>query len=130
MILMNLRKWPMDLNQDELQQLQEKLILIYKFVKQEKMYQKFFFEGIEFEKSFKYKNKLINQLLEMENPEEFLKECILELEELKTGEKLEKKVSLIDVLEKQDLENLYYKYGVKDIYDVDKLDIKDVLKLF
>lgn len=120
----------MDLNQDELQQLQEKLILIYKFVKQEKMYQKFFFEGIEFEKSFKYKNKLINQLLEMENPEEFLKECILELEELKTGEKLEKKVSLIDVLEKQDLENLYYKYGVKDIYDVDKLDIKDVLKLF
>lgn len=127
---MNLRKWPMDLNQDELQQLQEKLILIYKFVKQEKMYQKFFFEGIEFEKSFKYKNKLINQLLEMENPEEFLKECILELEELKTGEKLEKKVSLIDVLEKQDLENLYYKYGVKDIYDVDKLDIKDVLKLF
>lgn len=120
----------MDLNQDELQQIQEKLILIYKFIKQEKMFQKFFFEGNEFKRPFKYKNKLINELLGMENPEEFLKECICEMEDLKMGEKLEKEMSITDILEKQDLKNLYYKYGMKDLYDVDKLDVNDILKLF
>ncbi len=78
-----------DLNQNEIQELQEKLILIYKFINQERMYEKFFFEGLDTKKSFKTDNKLINKLLEMKDPEEFLETCIIELEELKTEKNIE-----------------------------------------
>ncbi len=118
---------PMDLNQEELQELQEKLILIYKFIKQEKMYEAFFFGGNEFERPFRYKNKLINKLLKLEDADEFLKTCIIELEELKEG-KSEEEISLMDILEELDLETLYAKYDIKDLYDVDKLDITSLMK--
>lgn len=120
---------PSDLNKEDLQELQEKLILIYKFIKQENMYDTFFLKGIESEKPFKYKNELINKLLEIDDADELLKASIIELEGLK-NENQEKEITLADILEKQDMEVLYYKYGIKDIYDVDKLDIIDLLRLF
>ncbi|MGA2677166.1 MAG: hypothetical protein ABSE83_09775 [Methanobacterium sp.] len=118
-----------DLNQNEIQELQEKLILIYKFINQERMYEKFFFEGLDTKKSFKTDNKLINKLLEMKDPEEFLETCIIELEELKTEKniELEDNISLYNILEVQDFENLYNKYGMVDMDDVDKLDINKLL---
>lgn len=118
-----------DLNQNEIQELQEKLILIYKFINQERMYEKFFFEGLDIKKSFKMNNKLINKLLEMKDPEEFLETCIIELEELKTEKniELEDNISLYNILEVQDFENLYNKYGMVDMDDVDKLDINKLL---
>ncbi len=93
------------------------------------MYEKFFFEGLDIKKSFKMNNKLINQLLEMNDSEEFLETCIIELEELKTGEKLETedKNSFNNILNNQDLENLYHKYHMKTPDDVDKLDINKLL---
>jgi len=117
------------LNQEDLQELQEKLILIYKFIKQEKMYETFFLKGMESKRPFKYKNELINKLLKLDDADELLKSCIIEVEELK-GEKHEDEITLADILEKQDIEVLHYKYGIKDIYDVDKLDITDLLRLF
>ena len=118
-----------DLNQNEIQELQEKLILIYKFINQERMYEKFFFEGLDTKKSFKTDNKLINKLLEMKDPEEFLETCIIELEQLKTEKniELEDNISLYNILEVQDFENLYNKYGMVDMDDVDKLDINKLL---
>ena len=118
-----------DLNQNEIQELQEKLILIYKFINQERMYEKFFFEGFDIKKSFKTDNKLISKLLEMKDPEEFLETCIIELEELKTEKniELEDNISLYNILEVQDFENLYNKYGMVDMDDVDKLDINKLL---
>ena len=54
-----------NLKKSELLELQEKLILIYKFINQERMYEKFFFEGLDIKKSYKTDNKLISKLLEM-----------------------------------------------------------------
>ena len=117
-----------DLNQNEIQELQEKLILIYKFINQERMYEKFFFEGLDTKKSFKTDNKLINKLLEMKDSEEFLETCIIELEELKTEDvEIEDKISLNDILNNQDFEDLYHKYDMKNPDDVDKLDINKLL---
>ena len=117
-----------DLNQNEIQELQEKLILIYKFINQERMYEKFFFEGLDIKKSFKMNNKLINKLLEMKDSEEFLETCIIELEELKTKDmEIEDKISLNDILNNQDFEDLYHKYDMKNPDDVDKLDINKLL---
>ena len=114
-----------DLNQKEILELQEKLILIYKFINQERMYEKFFFEGYDIKRSFKGKNELINKLLEMKDSEEFLETCVIELEELKTGEALE--ISFSDKLDEQEFEGLYVKYELKNPDDVDKLDISKLL---
>lgn len=118
---------PMELNQKKIVELQEKLILIYKYVKQEKMYEKFFFKSEDVKNLFKGRNKLINELLEMDNYEEFLKTCIMELEELKEGYNKDLKVSLADIMEKQDFQLLYHKYGLKNLDDVDKLDLKNLM---
>lgn len=117
----------MELNQKKIVELQEKLILIYKYVKQEKMYEKFFFKSEDVKNLFKGRNKLINELLEMDNYEEFLKTCIMELEELKEGYNKDLKVSLADIMEKQDFQLLYHKYGLKNLDDVDKLDLKNLM---
>jgi len=103
-------------------------MLIYKFIKQEKMFEKFFFEGLDVKNSFKRKNELINKLLEMEDSEEFLELCIIELEELKTDKKVENKFSFNDIIEEQDFEALHHKYGMNSPDDVDKLDIKDLME--
>jgi hypothetical protein len=117
-----------DLSKNEIQELQEKLILIYKYINQERMYEKFFFEGLDIKKSFKMNNKLINKLLEMKDSEEFLETCIIELEELKTEDvEIEDKISLNDILNNQDFEDLYHKYDMKNPDDVDKLDINKLL---
>jgi hypothetical protein len=117
-----------DLSKNEIQELQEKLILIYKYINQERMYEKFFFEGLDIKKSFKMNNKLINKLLEMKDSEEFLETCIIELEELKTKDmEIEDKISLNDILNNQDFEDLYHKYDMKNPDDVDKLDINKLL---
>jgi hypothetical protein len=118
-----------DLNQSEILELQEKLVLIYKFINQERMYEKFFFEGFDIKKSFKTSNKLISKLLEMKDPEEFLETCVIELEELKNGAKKEYDFhnSFRDIVDELYTESLYHKYGMKDPNDVDKLDINKLL---
>lgn len=117
----------MDISREDLQELEEKLVLIYKFVNQEKIYEKFFLEG-EFQRPFEYRSNLINQLLELEDAEEFLKTCILEIEELKGKKSAE--ITFQDVLALYDKEYLFIKYGLKDIYDVDKLDLDLLLEYF
>ncbi len=119
----------MNLNKNEIQELQEKLILIYKFINQERMYEKFFLKGLDIKKSFKRENQLINKLLEMADSEEFLETCVIELEELKTGKTLknESNHQFRDILEEQDFENLYHKYNMKSLDNVDKLDIRKLL---
>jgi hypothetical protein len=119
----------MDINHDEIQELQEKLILIYKFVNQEKLYDKFFFEGEKNQKPLKYQNKLLNNLLKLEDVDEFLKNCILELEELKGIKKLDE-ISFGEIMKEQDMGLLYRKYNIKDIYDVESLDVEHLLDYF
>ena len=89
------------------------------------MFERFFFEGINVKKSFKIKNQVVNTILQMEDPLEFLKDCIIELEELKTGKN---KVNFQEIINSQDTDKLYSKYGMRNQDDIDKLDIKYLLE--
>lgn len=118
----------MEIQEKDLQELQEKLILIYKFVTQEKLYEKFFFEDCNLERPYKYKNRLIEKLVQMDDSVEFLKTCIIEVEELK-GARVED-ISFIDILEDQDTESLLDKYGLVNLEDVENLDLTVLLEYF
>lgn len=119
----------MEIEQKDLQELQEKLILIYKFVAQEKLYEHFFFEDSNLERPYNYNNKLIKELIEIDDSLDFLKTCIIEVEELK-GIKTENKISFIDILEEQDTESLFKKYGLDHLDDVEDLDLSVLLEYF
>ncbi len=119
----------MEMEQKDLQELQEKLILIYKYVLQEKLYEKFFFEDSNLERPYKYKNSLIEELVEMDDSIDFLKTCIIEVEELRRGNSGEEN-SFIDILEEKDTESLFRKYGLEHLEDVQDLDLSDLLEYF
>jgi hypothetical protein len=118
----------LDLNPQELQELQEQLLLVYKFINQNKMFKKFFFEGIEFKEPFKDETGLISRLMEMDDAEDILETSVLELEELIKGEKPE--ISFKDIFRATEWNVLYQKYGMKDLNDVEKLDLRNLLKLY
>lgn len=119
----------MEIEQKDLQELQEKLILIYKFVAQEKLYETFFFEDSNLERPYNYNNKLIEKLMEIDDSLDFLKRCIIEVEELK-GIKPENKISFIDILEEKDTESLFKIYGLDHLDDVEDLDLNVLLEYF
>jgi hypothetical protein len=110
----------MDKNEKDLQELQEVLILIYKLIKQEKLYEKFFFEDSGLQRPYKYKNLLINQLLEMGDSVQFLEDCIREVEELREGpDRL-----INDIIEEKETELILAKFGLADLEEVDKLNLE------
>ncbi|NYB26418.1 MAG: hypothetical protein HVN34_03650 [Methanobacteriaceae archaeon] len=119
----------MEIEEKDLQELQEKLIPLYKFVSQEKLYEKFFFEDSNLVRPYKYKNKLIEELVDMDDSVDFLKTCIMEVEELK-GTKRDEEIFFIDILEEQDTEVLFRKYGLENLEDVQDLDLSDLLEYF
>lgn len=112
-------------------ELQEKLIILYKFITQNELYDSFFMECSANDYKNKVKNPTIKNILEMENNKEFLKECILELESKKPmnmdrdydGENLDY------ILSQKTVEYLSKKYNLKDCFDVDSLDLDDLLEL-
>jgi len=119
----------MDKNKNNLQELQEVLILIYQFVQQEKLYENFFFEDSDFKRPYKYKNKLLNELLEMDDSLDFLKTCIIEVEAVKE-DKNEDEIDFIDIIERYVIDILLVKYGLVSLEEVDKLNTDLLLKYF
>lgn len=119
----------MEIEKKDLQELQEKLILIYKYVSQEKLYEKFFFEDSNLQRPYRYRNQLVEELVKMDESVEFLKTCILEVEEIKEG-KLPEEISVIDILEEQDTGSLLRKYGLGKLEDVQDLDLTDLIEYF
>lgn len=117
----------MDLTKKELEELQEKIIIIYKVIHQNSTLKSFFYEGMDVS-MFKSDSNLINKLDELENVEEILRKCIVELEEMKKNEKLEDKI-FYEIISKYDLKELYEKHGIKEPEDLDKLDIKELLNI-
>lgn len=117
------------MEEKDLKELQEKLILLYKFISQEKLYETFFFEGYNLQRPYKYRNKLIEELVEMDDSVEFLKTCIIEVEELK-GINSEEEISFIGILEEQETETLLKKYGLEHLEDVQDLDLTVLMEYF
>ena len=114
----------MDLTKKEVEELQEQLIIIYKIIHQNNTFNTFFYADMDVNMP-KSDSNLINEL---ENAEEILKKCIVELEEIRQNEKLRDKL-FYEIIARYDLRELYEKYGIKEPKDLDKLDIKELLKI-
>lgn len=115
----------MNLTKEEVEMLQEQFVLIYKVINQNRMVNSFYFQGLETQDS---SSELINKLNELENPEETLKACIIELEEIKENKSLNKEI-FNEIMENFDIGHLNKKYGIKKIEDLDKLNINELLCL-
>ncbi len=117
----------MDLAKKEVNQLQEQIVIIYKVIHQNNTFSTFFYPDMDVSMP-KSESNLINELDELDNAEEILRKCILELEEIKMNEKLSDNI-FYEIIAGYDLRELYEKYGIKEPKDLDKLDIKELLKI-
>ena len=117
----------MKLKRDELEELEEQLILLYRFVAQNNTLKRFYYEGMNFKPSFKDETGILTELVKNEDSEEILKTCIMELEESKQNISNEKLKEFYEVLDSYDMEVLYKKYGMSGVEDVDKLDINRII---
>lgn len=115
----------MELTKNEIEMLQEQLILIYKTIRQNRMAKLFYFQDIE---TPDLSSKLINKINELEDPEEIIKESIMELEEMKNKNDIEIK-DFNELLDDYDIGFLKRKYFIETIKDLDKLNIKELLCL-
>ncbi|HML05708.1 MAG TPA: hypothetical protein VK426_08050 [Methanobacterium sp.] len=115
----------MNLTKEEVEALQEQLVLVYKVIHQNRMANSFYFQGLETQKS---PSKLINKLNKLENPEETLKACIFELEEIKENKSLNKGI-FNEIMETFDISYLNKKYGIEKTQDLDKLNVMELLGL-
>ncbi len=117
----------MDLSKKEVEELQEQIIIIYKIIHQNNTFNTFFYEDMDINMP-KSESGLINELNELDDAEEVLKKCIVELEEIKENKKLKDKI-FYEIMANYDLRELYEKYEIKEPRDLDKLDIKELLKI-
>lgn len=117
----------MDLTKKEVEELQEQIIIIYKIIHQNNTFNTFFYEDIDVNIP-KSESNLINELNGLENAEEVLRRCIVDLEEIKENKKLEDKI-FYEIMVKYDLRELNEKYGIKEPRDLDKLYIKELLTI-
>lgn len=117
----------MDLTKKEVEELQEQIIIIYKVIHQDNTFNTFFYEDMDI-KMPKSESSLINEFNKLENAEEILQRCVVELEEIKKNEKLDDKV-FYEIIAGYDLNELYEKYNIEGPKDLDKLNIKELLEI-
>ena len=119
----------MDSKTEKLDELEEQLVLLYRFVAQNNSFKKFYYEGLDVKPSFKDETGILTELINNDESEEILKTCIMEIEESKKGDNDETNEipKFHEVLDSYDTEVLYNKYGMSCVEDVDKLDIKKLI---
>lgn len=119
----------MDSKIEKLEELEEQLVLLYRFVAQNNSFKKFYYEGVDVKPSFKDETGMLTELINNDESEEILKTCIMEIEESKKADNDEtnEKPKFHEVLDSYDTEVLYNKYGMSGVEDVDKLDIKKII---
>lgn len=101
----------MDLNSYQLQELQEYLILLYKFVSQRNMLKNFYCNDMEVNEPLNFDMDIVKDFTESEGSEELLKNSIIEVEELKTGE-------TIKTLKKEDYQDKFNEIILKSKVDL------------
>ena len=125
------------LKTDDVVELQEKLLLIYKYISQQESLKNFFYQGLEDEMPKKDLsiNPIVQELISMEDSMQILKECILELEAMKP-KKLQNNYGITDKNElfhylviETDIEYISMKYGLKDSDEIEKLNIEPLIEL-
>ncbi len=116
----------MDSKKEKLEELEEQLVLLYRFVSQNNSFKRFYYEGVDVKPSFKDETGILTELIANDDSEEILKTCIMEIEESKHDDTKEK-LEFHEVLDSYDTEILYKKYGMSGVEDVDKLDLKKIV---
>lgn len=111
----------MDLTKKEVEILQEMMILIYKLINQDKTFKSLYFKDTDIEKQYKTESHLINQLNKFEDPENLLRSCIMELEEVKEDKDVGSK-SFYEIMSKYRMRDLKGKFNVKNMEDIDKFE--------
>jgi len=115
----------MELKREELEELEEQLVLLYRFVSQNNTLKKFYYQGVDTQTSFEDETGILTELVKNEDSEEILKTCIMEIETSKTDEDGLREFH--EVLDSYDTEVLYHKYGMSGVEDVGKLDLKKII---
>lgn len=118
-----------ELTKREIDELQEKLIIVYRFISQEKKFKKFYYEGIEVEDALNDKSDFLKKLIKLDDSEELLKSCIIELGDMKSGGEPMTPAVFQEFMMEQDWNLLYKKYGMKTLEDVGKLDLEILMEL-
>lgn len=108
---------------EELEEMEEQLVLLYKFVSQYNALKKFYYEGVDIKPSFEDETGILNELVGNEDSEEVLKTCIIEVEEEKGSENIE----FHEILDSYNMEELHKKYGMSGVEDIGKIDIKRLI---
>ena len=116
----------MDLSRQELMELQEQLVIVYKLISQHRLMKKFYYNGVEFNDPFINNSELIQDFMEIENPEQILKGSIMEIEKINNPE-LSDETNFSDILDSFDMDLLKYKYRIEKPSDVDNLNIRPLL---
>ncbi|MDI6643763.1 MAG: hypothetical protein QME14_01795 [Methanobacteriaceae archaeon] len=116
----------MDLSRQELMELQEQLVIVYKLISQHRLMKKFYYNGVEFDDPFIDNSELIQEFMEIENPEQILKGSIMEIEKINNPE-LGDDIDFCRILDSFDLDLLKYKYRIEKPSDIDNLNIKSLI---
>jgi hypothetical protein len=119
----------MKLTPKEVEELQEKLLIVHRFISQEKKFKNFYYPGIEVKEDINDDQGMVSKLMEFDDSEELLKNCIMELEDMKHNRQSFTTAEFHEFLIDQDWNFLYKKYGMKTSEDVGKLDLEMFLEL-
>lgn len=119
----------MKLTPKEAEELQEKLLIVHRFISQENRLKSFYYQGIDVNKKFNDDQGMVSKLLELDDAEDLLKNCIMELEDMKLTKQSFTTAQFQEFLIDQDWKFLYKKYGMKTSDDVGKLDLGMFLEL-
>jgi hypothetical protein len=112
------------MNIQEATEAEEQILLIYQFVEEDRLFRRKIHEsGLPLKE-----NKVLQRLLKRKDAEEILRNCILELEEKRTGSR-PSPLEFEEMMVSFDLTPLYRKYGLKGLGDIYKLDLKKLCSL-
>lgn len=121
-------------------ELQQKLIILYKFVLQKKLYDKFYLrDSLAIYKKINCKDNdnkniildnVVQEILSMENCKKFLEECLIELEEIRppTFDR-DYGITIEYITSRRSIEYLAKSHGLKDSDDIFNLEIENLIKL-
>jgi hypothetical protein len=108
----------------EAELIEEQLLLVYRFVEEDRLFRKFYGTGLP-----TGDNQLLNLILNMDDAEEILRNCIMELEEIITGSR-PSRIEFEEMIVNYDPSDTYRKYGLKGLGDVYQLELKKLVELF